>query len=480
MSDTTATIATAAPRLPAPGISYEAALEKVMGLADFERSVRSPGHSAFHLQRISLLMERLGDPHLQVPTVHIAGTKGKGSTAALVTSILTAQGYTAGLYTSPHLHRAVERIRVGMDPISPQDFAALVERMWPMVEQVGREGGYGEVTTFEMLTAMAFLYYRLIGADFQVIEVGLGGRLDSTNVVRPQVCAITSISLDHVSVLGDTVARIAGEKAGIIKPGAPVVVAPQSQEALEVFRRVAAERGAPLVYVGERLSWRKGQADFHGQSFQVTGLRGQYELWTPLLGDYQLENASTAIAAAETLADRGFAISGESIVRGVRDVCWPGRLEVLEHNGRLVIVDGAHNPYSMARLVQALRESFRFRRAIVIFGALSGHSASGMVAELAPLSPLVVAVRSRHPRAAPSDAIAALVAQHGFQLLHQSDSVAEATRRALEMADEGDLVLGTGSLSVVAEVREHLKGIAPELYPYIRRPADTSARSDRR
>lgn len=455
----------------APPIDYEAALERVMGLADFERSTRAPQHWSFHLERMSLLLERLGNPHLGIPTVHVAGTKGKGSTAAMVSSVLTAQGYRTGLYTSPHLHRAVERIRVGLDPVTGEQFAGLVEQTWPAVQWVGEHGEYGGVTTFEMLTAMAFVHFRQIGADFQVIEVGLGGRLDSTNVVRPEVCAITSISLDHTATLGDTVELIAAEKAGIIKPRVPIVVAPQVEEAMAVFRRVAEERQAPLVDVAASISCTPVHADLDGQSFQVGGLRGRYDLWMPLLGDYQLENAGAVVAVAETLAGRGFTVSAQSIVEGLRQVRWPARFQVLSREGPALVVDGAHNPYSMKRLVHALRSYFDFQRVLAIFGGLSGHSASGMLAELAELAPQVAAVRSRHPRSAPSAIIAEAVAHQGLPLLLVSEDIAGATRRVLEIAGEGDLVVATGSLSVAAEVIEAVEGIPPELYPNIKRPS---------
>jgi dihydrofolate synthase/folylpolyglutamate synthase len=455
-------------------LTYETALERVMGLADFERSTHSPGHAQFHLERMGLLMERLGNVHLDIPTVHVAGTKGKGSTSAMIASVLSAQGCKTGLYTSPHLHSAVERIRVGMEPVSRQDFAAVVEQIWPAVQWTGKEGAYGAITTFEALTAMAFAHFKNIGADFQVMEVGLGGRLDSTNVVMPEVSVITSISLDHMVTLGDTIAKIAFEKAGIIKHGVPVVVAPQPDEAMEVFCRIAAERNAPLVRVDERVSWRKRSADMRSQSFEMHGLRDTYDLEIPLLGDYQLENAAAAAAAAETLAERGYAISKESIVRGLRDVRWPARLEVLstpDDGGKLLVVDGAHNPYSVKRLVQAVRDCFSFERVILVFGALGGHSARGMIAELDALSPLVIAVRSRHPRSSSSNAIAEAVRERGLTVAFEVDNVGEGTRRALVMAGENDLVLGTGSLSVAAEIIEEMRGIKPELYPYIKPPS---------
>lgn len=454
-------------------LDYKDALELVMGLADFERSTHSPGHSTFHLERIGLLMEKLGDIHLDIPTVHVAGTKGKGSTSAMITSVLTAQGHKTGLFTSPHLHSAVERIRVGLEPISKPDFASVVEQLWPIIESVESDGPYGAITVFEALTAMAFFYFKQIEADFQVIEVGLGGRLDSTNVVMPEVSIITSISLDHMVTLGDTIERIAFEKAGIIKPGVPVVVAPQPDDAMAVFRRVAEERNAPLVDVASQLSWRQLGSDLKGQAFAVEGLRGSYELEMPLLGDYQLENAATVVAAVETLAEKGFEISKESIAQGFKQVRWSARMEVLsspEEGGKLVVVDGAHNPYSIRKLVQALGKYFDFKRVILIYGALGGHSAKGMIAELAELSPIVLAVRSRHPRSSPGDLIAEAVSEQGLTVAFQSEDVGEATRYALDMAQEGDLILGTGSLSVAAEIIEEIKGIEPELYPNITPP----------
>ena len=454
-------------------LTYEDALRLVMGLADFERSTHSPGHSAFHLERMSLLMERLGDAHLAVPTVHIAGTKGKGSTSAMTASILAAQGYKVGLYTSPHLHSATERIRVNGKPVSQQEFASVVEQIWPVVEKVGNSGGYGGVTTFEAMTAMAFVHFRQIDADFQVMEVGLGGRLDSTNIVKPQVCAITSISLDHTVTLGDTIAKIAFEKAGIIKEGVPVVVAPQKYEAMEVIADVARQRGAPLLSVAERCSWRKRSSDMYGQAFTLNSSHATYDLETPLIGDYQMENAATAVAIAETFISSGVKLYDSSIVKGIRNVHWPARLQILstpEEGGKLLVVDGAHNPYSMERLVDTVREYFPHERLILIFGALSGHSAAGMLQALLPLSPRVLATHSRHPRSASGATIAEVASELGMEVVFVSENVGEATRHALAMATSEDLVLGTGSLSVAAEVTEEVWNIPPELYPYIRPP----------
>lgn len=439
-----------------------------MGLADFERGTHSPGHSTFHLERIACLLDRLGNPHLATRTVHIAGTKGKGSTAAMAASMLSAGGMKVGLYTSPSLHSVTERIRVGMDPIAREDFADLVDRTWGEVEWTGERGGYGPLTFFEFMTALAFVHFNDVGADFQVIETGLGGRLDATNVVCPDVCVITSISLDHVSILGDTLTAIAAEKGGIVKRGVPVVVAPQDPEAMWTIRKIASERGSPVIDVLREMSWESRRAGPDGQSFTVNGLADVYDVDLPLAGSYQQENAAAAIAAVETLIEGGLALSKSSIIDGLRGVQWPGRFQTLERDGVRVVVDGAHNPYSMRRFVEALREYVRFDHALVVFGAVRGHNAVEMLEELAVLDPTVIAVQSRHPKAAGVEEIVEAAQSAGLSAAVETDGVGAAACRALSTANAGDVVLGTGSLSVVGEMIEALEGISPETYPYLK------------
>ena len=451
--------------------NYQDALGLVMSLPDFERAKRDPSHHVFHLERMRALLSRLEDPHLDVPTVHVAGTKGKGSTAAMVTSMLGVAGYKTGLYTSPHLHSVVERIRVGLDPIRRDDFAALVEQTWPSVERESTDGKYGEITFFELMTAMAFLHFAQVSAEFQVIEVGLGGRLDATNVVAPELCVLTRISLDHVSVLGDTIGKIAGEKAGIVKPAVPAVVAPQPAEALEVFVEVCRQKGSPLIDVAQDLAWTDRHTTTSGQSFRVESRRETYHVQTPLMGRHQVDNVRTAVAAVEALVDNGYAISARNILDGLSSVSWPARMQVLDYRGRRIVVDGAHNPDSAGRLAEALQEHFDFDGVILVFGATSGHSAGGMLAELAELSPVVVPVQSRHPRSSRAQTISKEARALGLRVEGQTDSVAMATRAAVQLAGEKDLVVGAGSLSVAAEVIEEVCGVEPELYPEMDRPA---------
>jgi len=447
-------------------MDYNTALRRLLSLTDYERAAGvAPRHQRYDLGRIEAFLERLGHPHKCAPVVHIAGTKGKGSTAALCASALRAQGYSVGLYTSPHLHSFRERIRTNGHPLSEGEFASLVEDVWPMVVEFSRSGGLGDLTLFETLTAMAFWQFSRRRVDFQVVEVGLGGRLDSTNVVEPEVCVITSLSLDHTSILGETMEKIAYEKAGIIKPGTVVVSAPQREEARRVVREVCASRGALLEEVERSVSWRSGQTTLEGQAFHVDGGLGSYDLWMPLLGDHQLENAVTSVAALEALMKKGHALAPEALARGFSRVEWPCRLEVLRRSP-LMVADGAHNPYSAAKLREAISAYFPFRRVILVFGALGDKNLLGMVEELSQLNPTVLATRSRHPRSVASSKVAEAFRGHGVSAT-AVEGVREAVVRALDMAHEGDLVLAAGSLFVAAEAREFQKGIAAEVYPEV-------------
>lgn len=469
---------TAAPTSDRPAIDFDEAIEMAMSLADFERSRHFPGHSGWHIERMMMLSERLGGVQDATPTVHVAGTKGKGSVSALIASILTRAGFRVGFYSSPHLHSVRERIRVGLEPVSKSEYAALVAKVWDAVQDTGREGGYGGVSFFEMMTAMALVHFRDIRADFQVLEVGLGGRLDATNIVTPEVSVITSISMDHVATLGDTIAKIAGEKAGIIKPGVPCVIAPQpSADAADVFRRTAAERASPITLVQDEFEWERTAQDLGGQSFILRRRRDGEErrLWTPLLGDYQLENAAAAVAAAETLSANGRDIPEDAIESGVREVKWSGRFQVFERDGKTIIVDGAHNPYSMRRLVESLRQHADRDadpdRVILLFGSLGGHSAGGMLDALAALEPTAaIAVQTRHPRSARAEATANLMRERGLKLAAQFDTVSAGLERALEMAGTDDLILCAGSLAVAGEAIEALEGLEPEIYENLRGP----------
>lgn len=438
-------------------MDYREALRYILSFTDFEKLPGSAYSAAnFDLRRMEELLGRVGNPQLTPRSIHIAGTKGKGSTAAMIASALTVAGYRTGLYTSPHLHTFRERIQIDGVMISEEDLASIATRLRPEVDAVNKWSRYGELTTFEILTALAFMFFAEQRVDFQVLETGLGGRLDATNVIRPKLCVITSISLDHTEVLGDTLAKIAGEKAGIIKPGAIVVSAPQEAEAESVIRQACERNHANLAMVGRDVVWRKIAADLDGQTFEVESGGCTYRLKTPLLGAHQLENSATAVAALEAVG-----IDIEHIARGLSKTRWPGRLQVLRREP-LLIVDGAHNSESAMRLREALREYFNYKHLILIIGVSSDKDLAGMLQELAPLAGVIIATRSRHPRALSLDALVKRLGKNRDKTI-ESSSVADAIHRALQTAGRDDLICVTGSLFVVAEAIEHVQGIVPEM-----------------
>ncbi|MFC1917830.1 bifunctional folylpolyglutamate synthase/dihydrofolate synthase [Chloroflexota bacterium] len=434
-------------------MNYPEALDYILKFADYERLPRSA--VVFDLRRVEQLLARLDNPHLVARSVHIAGTKGKGSTANMIASILTASGYRVGFYTSPHLLSFTERIQIDGQPIAEADFARLTTLLEPEVAEVNREATYGELTTFEILTALAFVYFREMKVDYQVMETGLGGRLDATNVVKPEVCVLTSISYDHMDVLGDTLTKIAGEKAGIIKYGCPVVSAPQFPEAMAVIEKVCREKEVALVRVGRDVTWQIKKFDTEGQSFEVRGRQGRYQLRIPLLGEYQLENAATAVATVEVLGEKGAKVTPQSIAEGLSGVRWPGRLQILRREPWLVI-DGAHNAYSVKKMAEALKQYFPFQQAYVIFGASSDKDVAGMVAELAAFTDKIIVTGSRHPRAVAPEKLAQEFQRRGVTPT-VALNVAEALARAREQAGQSDLICVAGSIFVIAEVLEEVE-----------------------
>jgi dihydrofolate synthase/folylpolyglutamate synthase len=430
-------------------MNYRQAIDYINSYTDYEK-IGMPHDPAFYdLRRVDELLSILGDPHRKAVSVHITGTNGKGSVAIMVASALTASGYGTGLYTSPHLHSWRERIRVDGELISEAGLAQLVADLKPHVEAVNRRANYGQLTTFEFLTAMAFAYFGQKGVKFQVLEVGMGGRFDATSVITPLVAILTPIGLDHTDVLGSTVAEIAAEKCGIIRPGSTVVISPQTPEAAQVIRQTCAERGAELITVGKDVSWRGLSSDLDGQKLRVEGRKGSYELFIPVLGEHQMGNAATAVAALEVLAGRGFEIPAEKIAGGLAKISWPGRFQVLRRHPP-VVVDGAHNVDAARSLKKALKQYFDLERAILVMGASGDKNIAGVIAELAPLFDRVIVTRSRHPRAMAPAPLAAEFSRHGIKARIAED-VPSALSHALSLAGDKGLVCLAGSLFIVGE-----------------------------
>jgi len=441
---------------------FQQALDFIYSFIDYERFVGARVGHNWETARVASLLARLGNPHLKAKTVHIAGTKGKGSVAAMVSSVLTHAGFRTGLFTSPHLHLYNERIRVDGKYISNEDIVRLVERLKPEVEAVneGRQPDQ-RLTTFEVTTALGFMYFAEQNTDFQVVEVGLGGRLDATNVVVPEVCIITSISLDHTDMLGNTIAAIAAEKAGIIKADSVVVSSSQTDEADRVISDTAESRGAQLIRVGKDISCRRIDFDLFRQVLEVNGRLDTYRFTIPLLGRHQMDNAAAAIGAVEILMEKGHRISKENIVEGMAHVSWEGRLQVLNRRP-VVVTDGAHNRDSARKLREATEQYFSFSRAILVIGLSSDKDLEGIAAELAPAFRKVIATRSSHPRSMPTEKIAAEFRKHGLKVEEVAD-FNEAFSNAVAGAGEDDLVCITGSLFIAANAIE--RAIAAGLKP---------------
>ncbi|MEW6030827.1 MAG: bifunctional folylpolyglutamate synthase/dihydrofolate synthase [Chloroflexota bacterium] len=426
-------------------IEYNKALDYLYSFVDYSlKHVSELAKANFNLDRMFALMESLGNPQAAYPILHVAGTKGKGSVSALCASALQAAGFKVGLYTSPHLEDYCERIQIDGEPISHVQLVELVEEIKPHVARIEK------LTTFEITTALAFLAFAKHGVTAAVIEVGLGGRLDATNVVTPRVSVITSLSMDHMAVLGDTLARIAGEKAGIIKQGVPVVSSAQKDEALEVLLRVATERNAPFTLVGKDITYTPLANSLDGQTFQLVDnvQHSTLNLQLPLLGSHQLENAATAYTALKVC---GLEISDEAIRKGFAEVKWPARFEVVRREPP-VVIDSAHNRDSALRLRQSLDDYFPGRPVIMVFCALEDKDISGMLEELKPRLEGVVATQVDHPRAPSAEWIAEQVRQAEIPVVAVTPAAA-ALERALEMAGQRALVLSAGSVAFAGEIR---------------------------
>jgi len=438
--------------------AYNKALDYLYSFVDYSLKHSSElAKAEFNLERMFALMEELGNPQNAYPIIHVAGTKGKGSVSALCASALQAGGYKVGLYTSPHLLDYCERIQVNGEPISHEFMTELVEEIKPAVARVPF------LTTFEITTALGFLAFAKQGCNAAVIEVGLGGRLDATNIVTPNVSVITSLSYDHMAVLGDTLAKIAGEKAGIIKQGVPVVSSQQKDEALEVLERVAKLGECELVLAGKDVTYGRLGASLASQTLYLSSLRQgsghafvfpeKLIVTIPLLGEHQIENAATAYAA---LKASGVELSDESIQKGFSQVKWRARFEIARRYPP-VIFDSAHNQDSFIKLRQTLDEYFPGQQAYLIFGASEDKNIPGMFAEMKPKIKRLIVTRADHPRALQPEQIVELANQAGVESEAVSP-VEAALARALELSkNDGSIVLSAGSMFVTAEVMQAWK-----------------------
>ncbi|MFQ6043463.1 MAG: bifunctional folylpolyglutamate synthase/dihydrofolate synthase [Candidatus Poribacteria bacterium] len=444
-------------------LTYKTAVNYLESFIDYEKKTNySYNPRLWNLERMRLLLHYLGQPHQKLKTIHIAGSKGKGSTAAMIHAILKASGYKTGLYTSPHLVTPLERFRINSQPMSENQFCKLVERLQPHIAEVNQRKGHesltdiGKLSFFEIYTAIGFLFFELEKVDFLVLEVGLGGRLDATNVVKPLVSVITQISLEHTNLLGDNLASIAVEKAGIIKKNGLVISSPQEPEVMEVIEKSCAEKNARLFKVGEDISFERLDAGQSGQYFTLKSRRAEYSrCFMPLLGKHQLINAATAVGAVELLRLHGYIIPEEQVKIGLEQTSWPARMQIIGRQPT-ILLDVAHSPQSAKLLRESICETFTYDRLILIVGISADKDIKGIGAELCPIADIAILTKaSNNPRAA--DPARIKQEWKGFDAtLVIKDTVEAALDYAHSIAEKDDLICITGSFYPLGEAMKLL------------------------
>lgn len=450
-------------RAPGGFATYAAALRYLNERVNFERArpARIPP-DAFKLDRMHALLEALGNPHKDVRCVHVAGSKGKGSTVEMTASCLSACGYAVGVYTSPHLIDVRERIRINRDLIGQAAFTRLLGRIAAAAEEL--EPRFGAATYFELLTATALTYFAEQAVDVAVIEVGLGGRLDSTNLIRPEVAAVGAIQLEHTQLLGNTVAEIAREKAGIFKPGVPAITIQQPPAAMEAIREVAERVGAPLEVVGETIefSYRFESSPDLGPHARVclTSPRSNFEhLPVPLKGEHQAINCGLALAILDKLRERGFDTPERLVAEGLAKTLNPGRMELAWDSPR-ILLDGAHTADSVHALVKAIGAHIRYDSMVVVFGCAEDKDVRSMLARIALGADKIIFTRSAsNARAADPRELQRRFAELSGKMTQVAKTLPDALNLAARAVGRDDLICVTGSFYLVGEAKKYLQDL---------------------
>lgn len=442
-------------------MTYEEALQYLDSFINYEKVDSYNYRSLLKLKRMRRLAALLGDPQRAAPAVHVAGTKGKGSTAAYIYSILKAVNFKVGLYTSPHLMSFRERIRINSPSddclISEEGLSRILNKIKNVIEPFMKDD---RPSFFEVCTILACLYFEEKNIDFAVYEVGLGGRLDATNIIEPLVCAITPLSYEHTDKLGNTLEEIAAEKCGIIKSGSICVSAPQEKEASKVIEDTCRTRHSKLVFVGKDINFEEIRSNDEEEIFSVSGIYGKYSpLNSRLIGSHQMVNAAVAIGVIEALISRGITIPVDAIKSGIEDAKWEGRLEIVNRKPYLVL-DGAQNKASAYALAGAIKKIFKYKKLILVLGVSKDKDVKGMLEELLPICDSLILTKSKVlARALEPAKIKEFVdvVKHNVKDIILTSNVEDALNKALFNAGQDDLILVTGSLFVVGEAKENLK-----------------------
>lgn len=429
-------------------MNYEEAMKYIQNTAKFG--------SNLGLERTEKILDLLGNPHKEIKCIHVAGTNGKGSTTAMITEMLKEAGFKVGMYISPYIEQFEERIQINGVYISKEELSNVVTTVSEAVDKVV-ELGFDHPTEFEIITCAMFLYFYNQKVDYAVIEVGLGGRLDSTNVIMPILSVITSISYDHMHILGDTLGKIAFEKAGIIKPEVPLVLYPQEAESFEVIEKAAQEKKAPLIKVSKDCARYIASKTKNSklQRLKIKTQNNEYNAELSLLGKHQLLNCATAIYAAEELIKLGVKLSKADIVNSLKHVEWPGRLEIMEKEP-LVIIDGAHNIDGITSLTDSVDTYFEYDKMILILGILADKQVEEMVKKIVPKAHKIIAVTPHSERAEEGEKLKAVIEKYNRSCI-AIESYEEAYLKALTYCEKKDLLLISGSLYMIGDMRRIIR-----------------------
>lgn len=435
-------------------MNYDEAIKYIKETAKFG--------SKYGLERTEKILEFLGNPHKHIKTIHVAGTNGKGSTTAMLTSILMDAGYNVGSYISPYIEEFEERIQINRNNIPKEELAEVVTEVSRAVSKVV-DLGYINPTEFEIITCAGFLYFHKKNIDYAVIEVGLGGRLDSTNVITPILSIISSISLDHTQILGDTLDKIAHEKAGIIKENVPVILFPQEKVAEDVIEKTCKEKNSKLIKVprdiSEYVAVTSNTLEGKEIKTQQINLKNEYidSYELSLLGKHQILNSTVVVYAARELMNLGVKISKDNIINGLKSVQWPGRLEIMKNNP-LVVIDGAHNIDGIKKLTESIDLYFKYNKLILILGILADKQVEDMIETIAPKAERIISVTPHSDRAELAEDLKIEIEKLGVSC-EAIDSYEEAYKKALSYCNDDDLLLISGSLYMIGDMRKIIRNL---------------------
>ena len=446
---------------------FEKSLTKIFSLADFERKENSVQYKDFHLLKVNRLLDYIGNPHKNQNFIHVAGSKGKGSTSKIISACLVENKIKTGLFISPSIHRFTERISINGRNILEKEFVSLVEDLWPYVLRINNEKDLGSITVFEFLTVMSFEYFKRKKTELNVIEVGLGGRFDSTNVISPMISVITPISLDHIRVLGKTISKIAYQKAGIIKKETPIVISKQNVDAKKVIISEADKKNSKIYESNKEIEIiEKIDEGLRGVKLKFRNkiLKQNHQTQLSLLGEHQIENLKTAVTVLSVIKKLGVEIDLDTSCKKIKNIKWPARNHLVSKNP-YIFVDGAHNDHSAELLSKSINDLFpKLEDLIIIFGCNIGHEPKDIIEKFKNYSPKIIVTQSRHPKSLDNKTMKNLLVNSKIKIMEYAENTNSALIKAKKLAKSNDLILATGSLFIAAEVVEIEEKIQPEIY----------------